>query len=51
MTTAYALTALVVIHLVVVHIAAAMYHHFIKRDDVAARMIGPVGQSITCSHS
>ena len=31
---AYVLTALVAIH-----ILAALYHHFIKRDNIAARMV------------
>ena len=31
--------AYVLIAMVVLHIAAALYHHFVKRDHVLARMV------------
>jgi len=40
-------TAYVLVGLLAVHIAAAVYHHFINRDDVTARMIGHVGASVS----
>ena len=39
---AYALLAIIV-----VHVAAAFYHHFIKRDDVTARMFRQLRPSAT----
>ena len=41
------LAAYVLLAIIVVHVAAALYHHFVKRDDVAMRMIRHLKPSVT----